>query len=147
MGVAAAENAVTQQTTVAAEVVISNEPVELTQASAKETIVKFANLKNEAGARQLFATLSTAVIQLQDMTIGVEVHNEAQREKLNEIKQDMLDFIRKDLSNNGVLIDIRVMQHHQETKAYKPTDKFKMLAEKNPALLELKKRFDLEIEY
>ena len=26
-------------------------------------------------------------------------------------------------------------------------DKFKLMAEKNPALLELKKRFDLDIEY
>ena len=34
-----------------------------------------------------------------------------------------------------------------EVKAYKPADKFKLMAEKNPALLEFKKRFDLDIEY
>jgi hypothetical protein len=44
-------------------------------------------------------------------------------------------------------LEIKVSEIVGEIKAYKPADKFKLMAEKNPALLELKKRFDLDIEY
>ena len=63
------------------------------------------------------------------------------------IKQDMLDDLRTILQNKKTQIDITVSEVMGEVKAYKPADKFKLMAEKNPALLEFKKRFDLDIEY
>ncbi|MBC7475888.1 MAG: hypothetical protein H7263_16520, partial [Candidatus Sericytochromatia bacterium] len=50
-------------------------------------------------------------------------------------------------SNRQTLLNIVVSEIAGEVKAYKPDDKFKMMAEKNPALLELKRRFDLNVEY
>lgn len=119
----------------------------VTEALAKSAIQAYAQFKNENGARQIFATLSTAQVSLKELVIVVEIHNQVQFEMLQAIKQDMLDFLRKQLSNSLVNIDIKVAEIQTESKVYKPTDKFKLMAEKNPALLELKKRFDLEIEY
>ena len=72
----------------------------------------------------------------------------AQKEILTNVRQEFLDNIRQQLSNNTVGLDIRIEEAPVSTaKVYKPSDKFKFLAEKNPALLELKKRFDLELDY
>ncbi len=86
-------------------------------------------------------------IVLQGNTIVIELNNEVQKEMLTNLKQDMLDELRQLISNKQMQLEIKVSAIQGEIKAYKPSDKFKQMAEKNPALLELKKRFDLDIEY
>ncbi len=115
----------------------------------QKKIQAFADTKNAAGNRQLFTTLSTSRIELNDTNlITLNIHNEAQKEILMNVKQDFLDYLRSELSNNTIGMDIRIEQIQNSTsKAYKPADKFKYLAEKNPSLLELKKRFGLELDY
>jgi DNA polymerase-3 subunit gamma/tau len=121
--------------------------VELTNERIQHAIVAFAEQKSKTGNKQLYATLTSSKITLQNTTIIIELNNEVQKEMLVGIKQDMLDELRTLLSNKQTQLDIKVSAVANEIKAYKPTDKFKLLAEKNPALLELKKRFDLDIEY
>jgi len=75
------------------------------------------------------------------------INNETQKEQFISIKQNFADAIRPALQNNTVNIEIKISEIESKTKAYKPLDVFKAMSEKNPALLELKKRFDLEIDY
>ena len=70
-----------------------------------------------------------------------------QREMLIAIRQDMLDELRTILKNKQTQLEIKVLETVDSLKAYKPMDKFKLMSEQNPMLLELKKRFDLDIEY
>ncbi len=51
------------------------------------------------------------------------------------------------LQNNSITLNVEISIQAIQSKAYKPADIFKAMVEKNPALLELKKRFDLEIDY
>ncbi len=120
---------------------------ELTEQRVLDGVKQFAEEKAKAGSRQLYATLTSSKISLQGTTILIELHNESQREMLTNIKQDMLDEFRVLLKNKQAQLEIKVSEIQGEVKAYKPSDKFKQMAEKNPALLELKKRFDLDIEY
>lgn len=122
---------------------------EFTLEELKAAIQKFAEQKNASGNRQLFATLSTSRLELNDTnTILLFIHNEAQKEILMNVRQEFLDNIRQLLSNNTISLDIRIEEVQVATgKVYKPADKFKFLAEKNPQLLELKKRLDLELDY
>jgi DNA polymerase III subunit gamma/tau len=129
------------------EVVFENKP--FTAEELMKVIHAFALAKNQAGNRQLFTTITTAKVELTDKNIAIlHIHNEAQKEILTAVKQDFLDFVRKELSNNTVGLDVRIeAEQTSAAKAYKPADKFKLLAEKNPSLLELKKRLDLELDY
>jgi DNA polymerase-3 subunit gamma/tau len=129
------------------EVIFENKPFD--GEMLMKTIHAFALIKNEAGNRQLFTTITTAKIEVSDTNVvTLNIHNEAQKEILTTIKQDFLDFVRKELSNNTIGLDIKIeMEVSAAAKAYKPSDKFKLLAEKNPSLLELKKRLDLELDY
>ena len=121
--------------------------VDLTSERALEAVKQFAEEKNRNGNKQLYATLTSCKISLLNETILIELNNEVQKEMLIVIKQDMLDDLRTILQNKKTQIDITVSEVMGEVKAYKPADKFKLMAEKNPALLEFKKRFDLDIEY
>ena len=140
---------IVEQTNVTAEEsnVSNAEDVPLTNERAQHAVRSFAEEKSKTGNKQLYATLTSSKISLTDITITIEINNEVQKELLSNIKQDLLDALRSLLSNRQTLLNIVVSEIAGEVKAYKPDDKFKMMAEKNPALLELKRRFDLNVEY
>jgi DNA polymerase-3 subunit gamma/tau len=121
--------------------------IALSQERVEEAMKQFAEEKSKSGNKQLYATLTSSKIILEQSTVVIMLNNEVQREMLTTIKQDMLDELRALLTNRQTQLEIKVSEIMGEVKAYKPQDKFKLMAEKNPALLELKKRFDLDIEY
>lgn len=123
------------------------EDIELSQERVETAMKQFAEEKSKEGQKQLYATLTSSKIILENTTVMIMLNNEVQREMLSGIKQDMLDELRRLLINRQTQLEIRVSEIMGEVKAYKPQDKFRVMAEKNPSLLELKKRFDLDIEY
>ncbi len=144
---------------VSATVVKNNEPIvvaeeeikitdkELTLESIKSAILTFAEAKQKEGSRQLSITLTTAQIHLEKTTITLTINNESQKEQLLLAKQHFVDELRKLLQNNSLTLEVDTSKTETQLKAYKPNDIFKAMMEKNPSLMELKKRFDLEIEY
>ncbi len=140
---------IVEQTNIETEIntTSTTEDVPLTSERAQHAVRSFAEEKSKTGNKQLYATLTSSKISLIDTTITIEINNEVQKELLSNIKQDLLDALRSLLNNKQTLLNIVVSEIAGEVKAYKPDDKFKIMAEKNPALLELKKRFDLNVEY
>lgn len=110
-------------------------------------ILKYAEEKLTQGARQLGTILKTSAISFSNNIITLTINNETQKEQLSNVKQGFVDDIRKQLQNNLIGLEIEISQVETQSKAFKPMDIFKAMTEKNPALLELKKRFDLEIDY
>lgn len=110
-------------------------------------ITSYAEQKLQSGSRQLGTILKTAQITYQNKTISLTINNETQKEQLLGVKQEFIDEIRRKVQNNSIGLEIGISQVEVQSRAYKPVDIFKAMAEKNPALLELKKRFDLEIDY
>lgn len=118
--------------------------------SLEEVIAAIKNYgieKQKQGARQLATIFSTSEITFSNNIITLTLNNETQKEQLLLIKQSFIDSIRKDLQNTSIGLEINISVHEIQTKAYKPVDVYKAMVEKNPALSELKKRFDLEIDY
>lgn len=104
--------------------------VELTQERVLDCVKQFAEEKAKNGNKQLYATLTSSKISLVEKTILIELNNEVQKEMLMLIKQDMLDAFRNLLSNKQAQLEIKVSEIVGEVKAYKPIDKFKLMAEK-----------------
>ena len=76
------------------------------------------------------------------------VDSAAAEKDMNEEKLELLIYLRKELSNYKISLVITVnVNETSDGPAYTPSEKFKRLAEINPAMNELKKSFDLEIEY
>jgi len=123
----------------------TNEPVSIEQ--VKEAVIKYAKTKEQN--KSIYVSLTEAPVDLTSSNeIMITLLNHSQLEKFQELKQEMLDNIRKDLKNNILVLKFEIKQEQTAvTKAFKPIEKFKVMSEKNPALMELKKRFDLDIDY
>jgi DNA polymerase III subunit gamma/tau len=69
-----------------------------------------------------------------------------QENSINEILSELLAFLRHNLMNDFIKLEIIVDITKENTKVMSPQDKFSKMAESNPALLRLKKEFGLEID-
>lgn len=113
----------------------------------KAAILSYAEAKQKEGSRQIPTILTTAEILFSDNTITLTINNETQKEQFLLIRQNFVDELRMNLQNSRIGLNIEISKAEAQLKAYKPMDIFKAMSEKNPALLDLKKRFDLEIDY
>lgn len=76
----------------------------------------------------------------------VSVHNPGQRDELTNGASDILGFLRYNLHNTQIRMDIRVDEANEKRLAYTSTEKFNLLKEVNPVVAKLKDEFDLRIE-
>lgn len=110
---------------------------------------EYANQLQKQGRMTVSAALTKRKPELRDnFALVFAVDSAAAEKDLNDQKADLLSFLRKKLSNYKLSLSIVIATGDAaDSKPYTPSEKFKKLAEKNPMMLELKKRFDLEIEY
>lgn len=81
--------------------------------------------------------------------IHVFLENHIQVQDFEQQKTDLLSFTRKELNNWKVqmkasLVDGEIVE--EKGKQYDNREKFKKWVEKNPGLMELKKKFNLDID-
>ena len=110
-------------------------------------ITQFAEQMKEDGRVSVFTTLMRRKPVLEGTTIKLELDNAVQLEYLNDIREDLLLHLRSSLKNYDVQLETNIIESPDEPEAYTPVEQFKKMAEKNPSLLELKKRLDLDIDY
>ena len=136
-------------TQVAAAVVPLAEPQNqsITEETVRQAILQYAEEKMTQGSRQVGTILKTATIQLTDTTILLTLQNETQKEQMGLVRQEFINELRSRLRNTALALELALSEVESQSKAFKPMDIFKAMSERNPALLELKKRFDLEIDY
>ncbi|TAH44134.1 MAG: DNA polymerase III subunit gamma/tau [Bacteroidetes bacterium] len=126
---------------------------DLTKAYTDQELINawndFASLLQTQGRLTLHAALIKRTPELsENFTVRFKVDSGAVEKDLNEIKPDLLSFIRKKLSNYSVQVIVEVILGDDTGQIpYTPSEKFKKLAEKNPLLNEMKNQFDLEIDY
>jgi DNA polymerase-3 subunit gamma/tau len=88
--------------------------------------------------------LSEQFLKYENLVLTVLLTNDAQHHLFDEIKQDFLDFIRKEVNNNTISIAIAELEDNKQKKALTPSEKFNLMAQKNPLLKELRNRLDLD---
>ena len=70
--------------------------------------------------------------------------------KVQDDKQQLhklLGFLKNEINNTQIRLETKITEKTKISKAYTPKEKFNKMAQKNPALNELKKQLDLEIEF
>ncbi len=78
--------------------------------------------------------------------VELKLENEIQQSFFNEEKGDLLRFMRDKLNNYSLQFEITITKDKQVLEPYSPQEKFEYMVKKNPHLLELKRRLDLDIE-
>lgn len=79
--------------------------------------------------------------------VTFEVENNIQRNEIEKEKPELLEFLRTRLNNFQMQLETIVLDHERVKQLYTPQEKFKHMAEKNPALLDLRQRLDLDVNF
>ncbi|GAB4027904.1 DNA polymerase III subunit gamma/tau [Spirosoma koreense] len=107
----------------------------------------FARLRRQQNDITSEQVVLNRELVLDGTTIHLTLDNTLQVDFLTELKPDLLGYLRKELQNSQIQIEHKVVVQEVKKMIYSSQDKFNYLAEKNPALLELRKVLNLEVDY
>jgi DNA polymerase-3 subunit gamma/tau len=83
----------------------------------------------------------------ENFNIKIQLDNNIQVDQLNSFKTDFVDYLRRSLKNNLIMLEATVAATETKKIIYTSDDKLKYLAQKYPIVDELKKRFGLETDF
>jgi len=84
---------------------------------------------------------------LDGQTIRIYLDNDLQQEAMTAIRNDLIQYLRERLEAPSLSLDFPVNQQETKKLAYTDKEKFAVMAEKNPHLLELQQLLGLDIEF
>lgn len=96
-------------------------------------------------SRMVSFMISTAPKLLSPNTFEIVVNNTLQEKELFRMQPDILGFIHRKIQNNTVRMNIRV-DESEGVRIQSPEERYKQMAEQNPALDILKNGLQLEID-
>lgn len=76
----------------------------------------------------------------------VAVHNPGQQNELMGNSMDILGFLRHNLRNTHIQMQVRICETNEKHLAYTTTEKFNLMLEVNPVIAKLKEEFDLRVD-
>lgn len=86
-------------------------------------------------------------LTLDGTVIHLTLDNTLQVGYLSDVKPDLLGYLRTELQNSKIQLEHKVTVQEAKKMIYSSQDKFNFLADKNPALHELRKVLNLEVDY
>jgi DNA polymerase-3 subunit gamma/tau len=106
---------------------------------------KYSEMMEKKGRFNIASILRIDKPKLLENTIKLTLPNSINKVELGIEKKEILDFIRKNLKNNNVFIDLIVDEKIEEKLVYTDKDKYDLMKKKNPNLEKLKNSFNLSI--
>lgn len=111
-------------------------------------ITAYASSDKVAGKKSLELALKFKKPQVnEDFSIILTVENEVQRNAIRTELADFTLFLREKLNNYKIVTTIDVAQGDTTKKSYTPRERFQKMAEKNPNLITLYNKLDLDLEF
>lgn len=93
----------------------------------------------------LQATLSKVPELKADGTLFLEFDNSIQNDLVNSsVKPELISFLRRELRNDKIELITQVSKKIENKIIYTDNDKFEAMAKKNPGLVKLKQKFNLD---
>lgn len=108
---------------------------------------EYIELVKSQQMQRIYSTLANKTIVLKEnYTLELHLENEIQDSYFQESKGEILKFIREKLNNYSVQFEVKIIKNARQLEPYSPQEKFQYMAEKNPHLLLLKQKLDLDLE-
>jgi DNA polymerase-3 subunit gamma/tau len=127
---------------------VSQKAENFTQEQLENAWLKYSNELKAKGKANLGLALSTKMPVLKEhFKVEFAINNKALEEAINEDKMNFLGFLRNELSNFSIQLELTMAQTEDKANLYTATDRYKRLAEKNPAINKFRQAFDLDIEF
>jgi DNA polymerase III subunit gamma/tau len=120
-----------------------------TTEQAQAALTSYAEKLIAGGRKQLALSITfhPAVVK-ENHVIEITVENAIQSGELQENLHDLLSYLKQQLMNGAIRINIMVNETEGiGNAAYTPAEKYQQMVQKNPELNKLKQQFDLELDY
>jgi DNA polymerase-3 subunit gamma/tau len=79
--------------------------------------------------------------------LKLRLDNQVQMDLLTQMKQDLAVYLRQQLQNNTIQITAEIVETQLERRPYTAQEKFEYLANKNPALWDLKEKLGMDLVF
>ncbi|HLG02979.1 MAG TPA: DNA polymerase III subunit gamma/tau [Bacteroidia bacterium] len=133
------------------EVVIENNAIlsgSFTQEKLESAWLKYAETVRSKRQETDYHSLTMNMpVRLSENKVSFTVYNKMAEERLNSTKTELMGFLRNELQNSVFTLEFILSKEEGAQKIYTSADKFRRLAEINPALTKLKQQFDLDIDF
>ena len=108
--------------------------------------IKFQKKINKEGRKNLASILSINKPEIiKGNLISYTLTNNTNKLELEKNKVDLLNFLKKDLKNDKILLEIRVNKLKEKSFVYTPSEKYDKLKKLNPNVEILRKEFKLNL--
>ena len=108
--------------------------------------IKFQKKINKEGRKNLASILSINKPEIiKGNLISYTLTNNTNKLELEKNKVDLLNFLKKDLKNDKILLEIRVNKLKEKSFVYTPSEKYDKLKKLNPNIEMLRKEFKLNL--
>ncbi len=118
-----------------------------TQQALEKVWVSYANELKAKGKANMGIALSVKMPVLKGNLIEFTTNNKSLEEAIIEDKMNLLGFLRKELNNYSIQLELKMVESEDKANLYTATDRYKRLAEKNPEINKFRQAFDLDIEF
>ena len=110
---------------------------------------QYAEEKENISKHNLLSVVRDKKVKLEEnFNVCITLDNKVQEEVIKDEKTKLLGYLKTKLENDSISLTVDVIPlKEEEMKAYTDEDKFKKMVKKNPQLMNLKNKFDLEIDY
>lgn len=118
------------------------------QAELENVWNRYASDLKAKGRANLSSVLqSKKPVLNENSIIEFTISNKATEETINEDKMNFLGFLRKELNNYSIQLNLLMVEQEDKANLYTATDRYKRMAEKNPEINKFRQAFDLDIEF
>jgi len=121
-----------------------SEAKDFTAEQLKAAWQRFAETKKAYLAEYL---LLTQPYELRGTTVIVPLHHPVQETLLHNLRSDLAAFLRTQLDNQSIQVMGEMRTIEEKAMLYTNREKFEFMANKNPALKELKDRLGLDTDF
>lgn len=104
---------------------------------------RFADSRNNA----TIAVMLKREFGLDGGLLKLRLDNQVQMDLLTQMKQDLAVYLRQQLQNNTIQIAAEIVETQVERRPYTAQEKFEYLANKNPALWDLKEKLGMDLVF
>ncbi|WAC15470.1 DNA polymerase III subunit gamma/tau [Dyadobacter pollutisoli] len=108
---------------------------------------EFAEKRQQAGNSTTEEITLRREFKLEGTTIEIALDNTHQLEAVQNMRYDLLGFLKSRIDAPRLDINPRVAPQEVNRLPYTPAEKFNYMAEKNPYLLELKQALGLDVDF
>jgi hypothetical protein len=113
----------------------------------EELLLRFAELKKFDSALFYAALTSYKAVLQPDNVLLLTVGNTVLAKELNERRNILLEFLREELKNDFITMQIKVTEQQTETKKYmNDRDKLDAMAAQNPNVNKLRDQLNLDLD-